>query len=343
LLLVASVAFGACAPTQRRFEYRELHMGCEARIVLHAADSEAAAHAARRAFDRIAALDQVLSDWREDSEVASVARVVDSAPSHPASIPVSDALAAALRCSLCMAGATDGRFDPTIGALTQLWRRSRAGSAPVQAEIDAARANTGMSAVRLDGARLIVARPGLRLDFGAIGKGIAADEALRSLADDGLPRALVEIGGDGAVGEAPPGRSAWRIVAASTGELIELAPWSGMATSGDAEQWIVIDDERHSHVMDPRAGFGATGSTTVTVVVRGDAPREPCAECGPAATADALATAVTVAAADDDDAALLARFPRSGAILVHPGEPPRVIRLGVEIRRESPRDPALAP
>lgn len=312
-------------------------MGCEARIVLFAATRDDAAKAARRAFDRIAMLDRALSDWRVDGELAALWRALDAAPSIPASFEVSDDLAGMLWCALDMAERTDGRFDPTLGALTQLWRRARGGSPPSHAEIDAARAATGFRSISLEGRSLTISRRGLRLDFGAIGKGFAADAALRVLTDSGPARALVEIGGDGAVADAPPGRSGWRLALAATGEVVELPPWSGMATSGAESQWIELDGEARSHVIDPRDGLGLVRSPTVTVIVRRDRSAADGSACGPGAVADALATALSVA---DESmiSAIVARVPGAEAVLADAGEPRRVRRFGAA-GRESPPGP----
>ncbi len=275
-------------------------MGCEARIVLYSSSPRHAAAAARAAFDRIAEVDAALSDWRRDSESERLAAAADERP-LPASFEASDLFVEALRCALCIQALSEGRFDPTLGAVTRLWREHRGrGTAPSAAELDGALAASGADGVALADRRVTFHRRGLRFDFGGVGKGFAADEAVQVLARSGAPSSLVAIAGDIAVGEAPPGRSGWRLGIASRPEVIDLPPGAGASTSGDSEQWYEVEGERTSHIVDPRSGVGVRHAPQVTVIVE---EAGPCPSCGAAATADALATAVSAC-----DAADQARF-----------------------------------
>jgi len=180
--------------------------------------------------------------------------------------------------------ATGGAFDPTAGPLVRLWREARAtGRLPDAGAIASARALVGFRHVEFDSrartARL--ALPGMRLDLGAIAKGFAADRAIDALARFGFESALAEAGGDIALGEAPPGAAGWRIEIPGGGSLV--ASRRGVSTSGDTEQFALVEGRRYSHVVDPRSGLAIQHAATVTVV----------AEC--ATTSDALASALSVA------------------------------------------------
>ena len=274
--------YSACRSTsvEARHEYSRHAMGCEARIVLYARDAEAAKHAAESAFARIEAVEQALSDWREDSEVARLQRAAGLGP-QAASADLRGVLERAMELS----HATNGAFDPTVGALTRLWRRARAeGRAPSELELAEARALVGARHLTLhaDG-RIELATPGVRLDFGAIGKGWACDRALETLAQVGIDRALVELGGDLACGAPPPGRAGW-IVSAGVGVEAEdarlVVAHCGVATSGDDAQGFVLDGERRSHIVQPSDGQALSDTRRATVVARSGAD------------ADALATIV---------------------------------------------------
>jgi len=133
-------------------------------------------------------------------------------------------------------------------------------------------------------------RERMRIDFGAIGKGFGADEALLAMRRLGIERAVVDLGGDMAVGDPPPGESAWRIEietgygsgAGAGGRPVVLVANAGVATSGDTEQYIELGGVRYSHILDPRTGAGLTTRTAATVVAIDGA------------TADALASAACV-------------------------------------------------
>lgn len=258
-------------------------MGMPVRAVLHA-DSEARARrAAASAFARIEALEQVFSDYRADSEVSRL-----GARAHEW-VAVSAELFALTRQAIEIARLTDGAFDPTVGPLVALWREARRTKMlPPPATIESARNRVGWQLLDLDQNRRAVRlkADGMRLDFGGIAKGYILEQAVRAAAADGVPCALFEAGGDIVVGDAPPGREGWRIdtpksdqaFADRAGRLRNAA----IATSGPTAQFVEIDGVRYSHVIDPRRGLGLTHDVVARVI----APD--------GATADALATAVTV-------------------------------------------------
>ena len=107
-LLTGFLLLGAVQPLlgQTRHEFTELHMGVAVRLVLHAPDTATARRAARAAYDRIAALEDVFSDYRPQSELRRLA----GRPGEP--ISVSADLLAVLQVALRVAAATDGAFDP---------------------------------------------------------------------------------------------------------------------------------------------------------------------------------------------------------------------------------------
>lgn len=247
-------------------------MGVEARILLQAATTEDAARAADVAFAEIERLEQVFSDWREDSELS---RLSDRAGAGP--VRVSDDLLAILARANAISDATDGAFDVTVGPLVALWREARRTRAlPDEAALARARELVGWRLVAIDERSRTVAlrRAGMRLDLGGIAKGHACQRALAVLAASGFPRALVQMGGDVACGDPPTGREGWSI---DVGGERRLAHGVAVATSGDAEQHVVIDGLRYSHVVDPRTGLGLTSREVVTVVAPDGATADACA------------------------------------------------------------------
>ena len=260
---------------------REIHLGMEVRIMAHGPES-AVRSATGAAFDRIAELEDVFSDWRSGSELSHLGQGAVGKWQ-----PVSDPLWQVLVLALEVAAATDGRFDPTIGPLTRLWRDARArGEPPSETAAAAARQLVDWRAVELDSARHAVrlARAGMGFDLGAVAKGWILDAALREMARHGVESALIEAGGDIVMGESPPGRIGWRIIArrGTTDTILELSN-AAVASSGSEFQFIVgPDGVRRSHVLDATTGEGLTDGSTITVVARS------------AALADALATAISL-------------------------------------------------
>ena len=239
-------------------------MGSRARIVVYAENDPT--EAAADAFDRIAELERVLSDYDQSSEAMRLTR----APAGAWQVVSPDLLDVLVRSQRLWI-ASSGAFDPTVGPLTRLWRDARrSGELPSEAELAEARHATGFEHVEIDErlGRVRLSRDGMTLDFGGIGKGYAAGAALAVLRDAGFPASLVDMGGDLALGSPPPGARGWRI-AIATGLDEQRDEWLrdvGVATSGDLERFIEIDGVRYSHIVDPRTGLGLTRRVAVAVV-----------------------------------------------------------------------------
>jgi thiamine biosynthesis lipoprotein len=254
-------------------------MGGEARIVLYALSQKDADTAFHGAFARIAHLEDVMSDYRAESELSRLNAAAGKGPQ-----PVSGELFEVLARALELATRTDGAFDPTVGPLTSLWREVTT-KRPDPEWLRAVARHVGYAKLRLDeGARTAeLTEPGMKLDLGAIGKGFACDRALELLRSRGIAQALVQLGGDIAVGDPPPGKRGWEIRAGD--RTLEIAG-RGVGTSGGSERHHEIDGVRYSHVVTPGSGEASTHRLTMTVVA-------------PDATiSDALATAADVLGRD---------------------------------------------
>lgn len=274
LLLALLTALGCRTPqltANQRFEFEQAQMGLPFRIVLYAESQAVAETAARAAFARVAALNQVFSDYEDDSELTKLSRTSGSGQA----VKVSDELWRLLSAAQAMSRRSDGAFDITVGPLVQVWRRARRQrELPAPEVIAEAKSRVGWQKLVLDPrrhtAKLLV--PGMRLDLGSIAKGRALDEALQVLRHHGIPRALVTGSGDMAIGDPPPDRTGWRI---------ELAPLDapgapptrflslrncGFATSGDLFQHVELGGKRYSHIVDPRSGMAMTDHSLVVVI-----------------------------------------------------------------------------
>lgn len=277
LLLILTLLAG-CSSDLRPFEYGCIRMGTRARVVVYASDAARAEAAVAAAWARMAEVEAVLSDWQEDGPVA---RLRDAAPGTW--VEVDPMLDEALGLAQAVATATGGAFDPACGRMTAAWREARRdGGFPAdwaawttQHGPGASRLTRRPGAIRFD-------TPVPWLDFGGIGKGYAADQALATLRGHGLAAAMVEIGGELALGDPPPGGRGWRVTgaaAAGGGDSGMVLSRCGVATSGGGAQSLTSRGQIASHVMDPRTGRWLGRHDDITVV----APS--------AAEADALASA----------------------------------------------------
>ena len=273
-------------------------------------DSEAkveqAFNAVRVEIDRLVA---ILSDYEPNSELNRLHREATTPK------PISRELFEVLMASEQWHARSNGAFDAAIGNLTRLWRESRKRrELPSKLDIAEAVQNSGWNKIQLNRSErtLTLLDPKVRIDLGGIAAGYIVDRAFEVLLAHGLPHSLVNDGGDIRCGDAPPGREGWRIEVASlwspssdNGPPRKATFSSGpqaspenrqpplplrriylknaaITTSGDLWQYIEIDGQRRSHILDPKTGYGIVGPTLVTVI----APT--CIE------ADAAATAVSV-------------------------------------------------
>jgi thiamine biosynthesis lipoprotein len=270
----------------RRFDFERVEMGVIFRLSVYGSDSGVANKAAEAAYARVHELNGIFSDYEGSSEVRRLCEA--SGPGRP--IKVSHELFIVLEASLQLSCETDGAFDVTVGPLTKLWRRARRREVmPEPERLAAERKLVGYQLVRLNPKMKSVAllREGMRLDFGGIAKGYAADEALRVLSEHGLTRALVDASGDIVAGDPPPNAEFWVVeiealarrkpVGKLTGKPANDSEESGpaphlricnqaVATSGDAYQSAVIAGRRYSHIVDPKTGLGLSQRSSVTII-----------------------------------------------------------------------------
>jgi thiamine biosynthesis lipoprotein len=270
----------------RRFEFEETHMASPFNIVLYSTDETTARRASREAYDRIAKLDAILSDYNPESELSRLSRSAGG----PA-LPVSSDLFEVLKRSKAIWERSGGAFDVTIAPVGRLWRRARRDhKLPDRDRLEQARALVGSDKLALDPAARTVRllKPGMKLDAGGIAKGYAAQAALDVLKAAGIKQALVAGAGDIALGDPPPGARGWKVAIAplerGQPEALRtlLLSNAAVSTAGDAERFVTIDGHRYSHIINPATGLGVEDRASVTVVA------------ADGATADALETTVYV-------------------------------------------------
>jgi thiamine biosynthesis lipoprotein len=216
------------------------------------------------------ALDEVvaqMSPWVEDSDLVRYNR---AAAGSVHALP--DAFADVLRCALDIAARSDGAFDPTLGALVDLWGFGPSGS-PHRIPDDSALAtlqvqrNEALASLFDDHPPRLHQPGGVHLDVCAIAKGYGADLVARRLRDAGIAAALVEVGGElYGYGRKPDG-TPWRVVVEGCAEEsepthgIEPPPLrtvelDGLAIATSGDRWHAFEHEgrRLSHTLDPRSG-----------------------------------------------------------------------------------------
>ena len=187
---------------------------------------------------------------------------------------------------------SDGLFNPAIGNLINLWQMHRHDESDIRPP-DAAvirrlvTQNPNMSDIHIDGTSVESRNPGVQLSLGAFAKGYAIDLAMEYLQSQGIENAVINAGGDLRVIGQHGGRP-WRIGIRHPRKdgviaWLDAEANESIFTSGDYERFYMHDGKRYHHILDPRTGYPATGSTSVTVIHHD------------AGIADAAATALFVA------------------------------------------------
>ena len=197
--------------------------------------------------------------------------------------------------SLPLTQASDHLFNPAIGKLLDLWGfhsdEPPKGPPPDPQAIAAlVAADPKLEDIEIRGVVMRGTNPAVKLDFGAMAKGLAIDRGIEALQALGVRNAVINAGGDlkviGRHGDRP-----WRVgIRDPRGEgvlaVLDVHDGEAVFTSGDYERYFVWEGKRYHHILDPRTGYPAQGTRSVTVI-------HP-----DAATADAAATALFVAGPD---------------------------------------------
>jgi len=246
-------------------------MGSVYTVTVYGADRVAMEDAADSALDEARRLDSLLSNYKKDSELSLVNQ---QAAEHP--VKVSAEFFHLLQACQNYSAQSEGAFDLTVGPLMRVWGFYKgSGHLPHRAEVQAALTKVGYRHVHLDAAAQTVSfdRSGVELDPGGIGKGYAVDRMVDVLRRKGVRTALVAGSGSSIYGMgAPPDHpQGWKIEIKNPWDVNKTAAEvylkdMSMSTSGSYEKFFRAEGKTYAHIMDPRTGFPAQGSVSVSVI-----------------------------------------------------------------------------
>jgi thiamine biosynthesis lipoprotein len=227
-------------------------------------------HIAEEAFQAVDDLEARISNWKPDSRVTYINNHAAEGPVR-ASPDVLELIAFSQKVN----HETEGVFDPTVGPLIKLWGFYRKqGRIPSHPEISAALEKVGIDKIEVNDGEGTVgfAKPGMLLDFGGIGKGLALDEAADVIKRHGVTVAYLNAGTSSVLAMgAPPGREGWTVkVRHPYRENDSIAEFvirdESLSTSGCYGKQLEAEGRTLCNILDPRTGMPIEGMLSASVI-----------------------------------------------------------------------------
>ncbi len=241
-------------------------MGSPCTIQLYARNAKKSAAAAKIVMDDVQRLESRYSRYREDSFLSVINRVAATG----GAISVDEETAGLLDYADTCYQQSNGLFDITCGVLRSAWD-FKSGKLPEDQTIASIQKRIGWHHVQWARPVLSFNMPDMEIDFGGIVKEYAVDRAAALCRKAGILHGMINLGGDiKAIGPHPDG-SPWRVAIRhprQAGGILEtLSLFSGaLASSGDYERCIILNNIRYGHVLNPKTGWPVNKMAAVSVV-----------------------------------------------------------------------------
>lgn len=279
-LLCYHTAFG-----QESFKRTLTLMGCRFDITVVAEDEKSGNHYIQLAVDEITRIERMISSWDVNSQTSLINRQAGIQP-----VKVDKELLELIERAIKISELSSGAFDISYASMDRIWQYDGSMTKlPSKAAIDASVSKVGYQNILLDKINFTVflKEKGMKIGFGAIGKGYAADQAKKLLVDKGVKAGIINASGDLKTWGKQPNGDSWMVAITNPLNKTKAFAWlpvinSAVVTSGNYEKFILIDDVRYSHIIDPRTGYPSKGVVSASIFSQS------------AELADALATAVFV-------------------------------------------------
>lgn len=245
--------------------YKAMAGNCEVHVECDTASE--AGRLASLAFAETSRIESKFSRYREDSVVQAINR------SYGRPVIVDSETAQLLDFAANAYHLSEARFDITSGVLRRAWKLDGSAYEPDLLLIESLRSLVGWDKVAFDG-HAITLRPGMQIDLGGIGKEYAADRVAQLLFEKSGRRIMVNFGGDIRAIGSKPGDEPWHIgiespesAARPIGEIALRD--GGVATSGDARRYCIVNGAHLGHILDPRTGWPVKNAPHSVTVLAG--------------------------------------------------------------------------
>jgi len=271
--------------SQENYTKTELLMGSRFDITVVANSKSEAAPFIQMAIDEITRIEKLISSWDPNSQTSFINKNAGIAP-----VKVDEELFNLIERCLMISKITDGAFDISYASMDKIW--SFDGSMTTMPSTDVilnSVRKVGYKNIVLDKKeqRVFLKLKGMKIGFGGIGKGYAADQAKNVLKSKGVLAGIINASGDMNTWGFQANGEQWMVAITNPmdkNKAFASLPISNKAvvTSGNYEKFVKFDGKRYAHIINPKTGMPSSGIVSVTVFA------------DKAELADALATAVFV-------------------------------------------------
>lgn len=284
ILLICTI-IGFESLTQQVYKRTLILMGTRFDITVVAGSKYKAEKYIDLAVGEIKRIEKLISSWDVSSETSQI-----NENAGIKAVKVSPELFALIERSIQLSNLTDGAFDISYASMDRIWKFDGSmDEMPSKQAVEASVAKIGFRHIELNSSEstVFLKKKGMKIGFGGIGKGYAADKAKALLMEEGAEAGIINASGDMTTWGKQPNGEFWKVAITNPmnkDKAFALLPIKegAVVTSGDYEKYVDFNGKRYSHIIDPRSGYPASGIISVTVF----APK--------AELADALATSVFV-------------------------------------------------
>lgn len=260
-------------------------MGSRFDITVVAKDSVTAQHHIDSAIAEITRIEKLISSWDATSQTSAINRNAGNKP-----VQVDKEIFQLIERANGISRLTDGAFDISYASMDKIWKFDGSMTEiPSEEMTKLSVAKVGFENILLNKKNhsVFLKNKGMKIGFGALGKGYAADKAKELLIAKGVVSGIINASGDMNTWGKQADGEAWKVAITNPldkNKAFGLLPITNGAvvTSGNYEKFVTFNNKRYSHIIDPRTGYPSSGIVSVTVF----APK--------AELADALATSVFV-------------------------------------------------
>ena len=268
ITVLAIILLVAGCSKPKTMQKTESIMGTEVTITVVARSHEEGEAAIDAGMAELRRLDAMMSLYKDDSEIT---RVNLAAGKNP--VKVSPEMIEVVEHAVEISKLSGGVFDVTIGPLVVLWQmRLKEGKTPTDGEIARVRPLVNYRNIVIDkkASTIFLKKPGMIMDFGGM-KGYTADRVADLFKKRGIDNAIIAVAGDiWVLGHREDGKP-WRIGVQHPREhdktlaVLDLSD-KYISTSGDYERFVIKENKRYHHIIDPRTGKPSKGTISATLI-----------------------------------------------------------------------------